>query len=52
MMLAKDLLDHPREKLHDYLWTVSDFVGKARKLNDELLDMLTRLMSLLEMSEG
>ncbi len=52
MMLAKDLLDYPREKLHDYLWTISDLIGKARKLSSELLDMLTKLMSLLEMSEG
>lgn len=51
MMLAKDLLDYPREKLHDYLWTISDLIGKARKLNSELLDMVAKLMSLLEISE-
>lgn len=51
MMLAKDLLDYPREKLHDYLWTISDLIGKARKISSELLDMLTKLMSLLEVSE-
>jgi hypothetical protein len=51
MMLAKDLLDYPREKLHDYLWTISDLMGKARKLNSELLDMVAKLMSLLKISE-
>lgn len=40
MMLAKDLVDYPYKKLHDYLWAVSDLVGKARELNVELLDML------------
>ncbi len=52
MMLTKDLLDYPREKLHDYLWTISDLIGKARKLNVALLDMVAKLMSLLEISEA
>jgi len=51
MILAKDLVDYPQEKLHDYLWVVSDLVGKARKLNGELLDMLVGMMPSLEVSE-
>jgi hypothetical protein len=52
MILAKDLVDYPQAKLHDYLWVVSDLVGKARELNGELLDMLVEMMPLLEVSEG
>lgn len=50
MILAKDLVDYPREKLHDYLWVVSELVGKAKELNWELLDMMTEMMPLLETS--
>jgi hypothetical protein len=52
MILAKDLVNYPQTKLHDYLWTVSDLVDKARKLNEELLDMLVRMVPLLEVSGG
>ncbi len=51
MLLAKDLVDYPQAKLHDYLWAVSDLVGKARELNGELLDMLVGMVPLLEVSE-
>lgn len=50
MILTKDLVDYPQAKLHDYLWAVSDLVGKARKLNGELLDMIVEMMPLLEES--
>jgi hypothetical protein len=48
MILAKDLVDYPQAKLHDYLWAVSDLVGKARELNGELL---VGMMPLLEESK-
>lgn len=47
IVLAKDLGDFSKEKMHNYLWAVSDLVGKARELNDDLLDRLIRLTPLL-----
>lgn len=44
MMLAKDLIDYPPAMLHDYLWVVNDLIGKAKELNEDLLDLIIGVM--------
>lgn len=47
MLLMKDLIVYPRAKMYDYLWVVSDLVGKARELNEALMDDLMYTMTSL-----
>jgi hypothetical protein len=47
MVLAKDLIDYPTLKLHTYLWALSDVVGKAKSLSEDLMSALNRITTLL-----
>lgn len=43
MIMSQDLIDYPMEKLHNYLWVISDLVKKAKQLNEELLNAMLRI---------
>lgn len=45
IMLTKDLTDYPPAMLHDYLWVISDLIGKAKDLNKDSIVRLIRLPS-------
>lgn len=47
VILAKDLTDFSKERMHSYLWVVSDLVSKARLLNEDILDRLVKITPLL-----
>jgi len=51
VILSKDLTDISNEKLHNYLWVVSDLIVKAKELNEKLLDTLEKMVPLLSVSE-
>lgn len=51
ILLAKDLIDYPSAKLHDYLLVISDLVDKARTLNEDLIGRMVRLYSLFSIFE-
>jgi len=51
VILSKDLTDISNEKLHNYLWLVSDLIVKAKELNEKLLDTLEKMVPLLSVSE-
>ncbi len=51
MLMANDISDFLREKLHNYLWIISDLVLKAKELNKGLLDMLNEVMPSLMVSK-
>lgn len=46
MVLAKDLIDFSTRKLHNYLWALSDLVGKAKSLNQDLIGTLNNIAKL------
>jgi hypothetical protein len=43
ILLARDLIDFPSTKLHDYLLVMSDLVDKARSTNENSIDRLIKL---------
>lgn len=45
MILANNLTDFSKEKVHNYLWIISDLVCKAKEFNRGLLDTLNKTMS-------
>ena len=51
MVLAKDLIDYPTLKLHTYLWALSDVVGKAKSLSEDLMCALNKITSFLMNAE-
>lgn len=46
MMLAKDLIEYPKTKLHDYLGVIGDLLDKSRELNENLIGVLVKIISL------
>jgi hypothetical protein len=52
IILSKDLTDFSNEKLHNYLWCVSDLIVKAKELNEKLMDTLDKVTPLLNQSEA
>lgn len=38
--LSCDFLDYPETTVHSYLWVLSDIVGRAKKLNEESMNLL------------
>lgn len=45
MMLTKDMSGYSKAKLHNYLWTISDLVIRAKKLSEILLNKLIRVVN-------
>ena len=44
MILAKDLIDYPKPKLHDYLCIVSNLVGEAKGINEDIINRLHKII--------
>jgi len=52
IILSKDLINYPKDQLHNYLWVVSDLVIKAKELNEGLLGTLLNITSSIIKSEA
>jgi hypothetical protein len=51
IILSKDLMDFSNEKLHNFLWIISDLIVKAKELNEKLMDISDKITPLLNQSE-
>lgn len=45
VILVQDLIGFPAEKMHSYLWIVSDLIGRAKELNEDLLNRSVKVAS-------
>jgi hypothetical protein len=40
--ISPDFLEHPREIIHGYLWTLDDVIVKAKELCEQILDSMMK----------
>lgn len=52
VLLESNLPNHSHSTMHHYLWGISDIINQAKSLNESMLAVLMKIVSLMEPSNG
>lgn len=52
VLLESNLTNYSHSTIHHYLWGISDIINQANNLNESMLAVLMKIVSLMEPSSG
>lgn len=52
VLLESNLSDYSYSTLHHYLWGINDIIGRAKHMNESVLSVLMKIVSLIEPPNG